>query len=231
MIPRWCVYFLVVVVSLAEAACQLRRPATIQSRMIEPRVLGPVKQSTSAAGAVSVRLLDTLARGHIGRQLLHQQPNGELTEDPVWRWSSAPDRYLDTALRLELAANPEVRLVDSGAAVTLAATLLVWDLESAGETRLVGVVEFQFIGSDRVVHTHMVQASEPISTELPGNLATAAGSLMRRLASEGVNRVAHEKMQWGGSSDEVNSWQMLNVAMSRTSSTPAGRARVPSWSR
>ena len=38
--------------------------------------------------------------------VLYQQPSGELTEDPVWRWSSAPDRYLDTALRLELASSP-----------------------------------------------------------------------------------------------------------------------------
>ena len=66
--------------------------------------------------------------------MLHQQPNGELTEDHVWRWSSPPDRYLDTALRLELASNPEVRLVDAGIAPALAATLLVWDLESAANT-------------------------------------------------------------------------------------------------
>ena len=83
-----------------------------------------------AANAVAVRLLDTQARAHIGRRVLHQQPDGELTEDPVWRWSSAPDRYLDTALRLELAAARDVRLVDSGTASTLAVTLLVWHLES-----------------------------------------------------------------------------------------------------
>jgi hypothetical protein len=69
-----------------------------------------------------------------------------LTEDAVWRWSSAPDGYLDTALRLEAASSPDVRLVDTGRAPALAATLLVWDLESAGETRLVEAVEFQVTG-------------------------------------------------------------------------------------
>jgi len=179
--------------SVGGIAChvQVRRPATAPARMIEPQVLEPAIEGSHTTGAISVRLLDTQARGHIGLPLLHQQPNGELTEDPVWRWSSAPDRYLDTALRLDLAANPEVRLVDSATVGSLAATLLVWDIESAEQTRLVGVVEFQLIGPDRVVHTQVVQASEPISGELPGNLATAAGSLMRRLASEGVKRMMY----------------------------------------
>ena len=79
--------------------------------MIEPQLLElplaePQNQGTSAANAVPIRLLDTQARGHIGRRVLHQQPDGELTEDPMWRWSSAPDRYLDTALRLELSRAP-----------------------------------------------------------------------------------------------------------------------------
>ena len=52
------------------------------------------RENSSAADARPVRLLDTQARGHIGRRVLHQQPEGELIEDPVWRWSSAPDRYL-----------------------------------------------------------------------------------------------------------------------------------------
>jgi hypothetical protein len=160
--------------------------------MIEPQVLEPAKQGISDASAIPVRLLDTQARGHIGRRLLRQQPNGELTEDPVWRWSSAPDRYLDMALRLELAANPRVRPVDSATATALGATLLVWDLESAAENRLVGVVEFEFIGTDRVVHTEVVRASEPVSADLPGNLAAAAGSLMKRLTSEGVKRMVQE---------------------------------------
>ena len=92
-------------------------------------------------------------------------------------------------MRAELASNSEVRLVDVGSAPALAATLLVWDLESAGETRIVGAVEFQFTGSDRAVHTQVVRASEPVSAELPGNLAAAAGILLRRLASEGITRM------------------------------------------
>src|SRR6185312_6707662 len=97
--------------------------------------------------AISVRLLDTQARGHIGRRVLLQQPDGELTEDSVWRWSSARDRNLDTALRLEVASKPNIRLVDTGGVPVLAATLLVWNLESAGGTRLVGGVEFQITGT------------------------------------------------------------------------------------
>ena len=189
---------IVTIVCLGGIGCQLRRPKTTPSRMVEPQLLEaqlpePATQVIKASNATPVRLLDTQARGHIGRSVLHQRPNGELTEDAVWRWSSAPDRYLDTALRLEVASSPDLRLVDTGRAPALAATLLVWDLESAGGTRLVGAVEFQVTGTDRVVHTQVVRTSEPVSAELPGDLAAAAGRLLRRLASEGVASVANER--------------------------------------
>jgi hypothetical protein len=188
----------VVTVALAGIACQLKRPDTIPSRMIEPQLLEPQlpepqNQGTSAANAVPIRLLDTQARGHIGRRVLHQQPDGELTEDPMWRWSSAPDRYLDTALRLELSSSAALRLVDVAGATTLATTLLAWQLESANGTRLVGAVEFLVTGMDHVVQTEVVRGSEPVSDGLPGNLATAAGRLLRRLASEGLARVARAR--------------------------------------
>jgi hypothetical protein len=162
----------------------------IEPELPELQVSGPEKQVAKAANATAIRLLDTQARGHIGRHLLHQQPNGELTEDAVWRWSSAPERYLDTALRLEAASNPDVLFVETGDASTLAATLLVWDLESAGGTRLAGAVEFQITGTDRVVHTQVIKSSEPVSAELPGDLAAAAGRLLRRLASQGLKLAA-----------------------------------------
>ncbi len=196
-VSRSGAYLLFTIICLCEAAC-LRRPATTPSHMLEPQLLEPqlpqpATQVTKAPNATSVRLLDTQARGHIGRRVLHQQPNGELTEDAVWRWSSAPDRYLDTALRFELASSPDLRLVDTGRARTLAATLLIWDLDSAGETRLVGAVEFQVTGTDREVHTKVVRTSEPVSAELPGDLAAAAGRLLRRLASEGLALVTSDR--------------------------------------
>jgi hypothetical protein len=155
--------------------------------MVEPQLVEPPQREIDAVNATPVRLLETQAREHIGRRLLVRQPNGELTEDPVWRWSSPPDRYLDTALRLELASSPLVRLVEASSASVLSATLLVWDFESSG-TQLVGSVEFQFVGPDRVVHTHIVRSIEPVSAELPGDLAAAAGRLLGRLASEGLRR-------------------------------------------
>ena len=96
--------------------------------MLEPQLPQPATQVSKAPNATSVRLLDTQARGHIGRRVLHQKPNGELTQDAVWQWSTAPDRYLDTALRLEVESSPDVSLVDTGRAPALAGTLLVWDL-------------------------------------------------------------------------------------------------------
>ena len=196
-VSRSGAYLLFTIICLCEAAC-LRRPTTTPSHMLEPQLLEPqlpqpATQVTKAPNATPVRLLDTQARGHIGRRVLHQQPNGELTEDAVWRWSSAPDRYLDTALRFELASSPDLRLVDTGRAPALAATLLIWDLDSAGETRLVGAVEFQVTGTDREVHTKVVRTSEPVSAELPGDLAAAAGRLLRRLASEGLALVTSER--------------------------------------
>jgi len=189
---------LLAIACLGAASCRLRRPETTPVRMIEPQLLepqipDPVRQVPKAPNAASVRLLDTQARGHIGRRVLHKQPDGELTEDSVWRWSSAPDRYLDTALRIEAASSPDIRLVDAGHSTALAATLLVWDLESAGGTQLVGAVEFQITGTDRAVHTQVVRASEPVSADLPGDVAASAGRLLRRLASEGLKTIAHER--------------------------------------
>jgi len=191
-------FIAVVLVCLVGGACQLKRPETIPGRMIEPQLLepqapAPAGPGSSEATAASIRLLDTQARGHIGRRVLHQQPDGELVEDPVWRWSSAPDRYLDTALRLELTSSRVLRLVDMASAPTVAATLLVWQLETGGGTRLVGAVEFQMTGADHVVQTQIVQASEAVSADLPGDLAGAAGRLLRRLALEGLMRVASER--------------------------------------
>ena len=138
-------------------------------------------------------MLSTESRGNIGRRVLHRQPNGELIEDPVWRWSTTPDRYLDTALRLEVASSPKLRLVDADDVPALSANLLAWNLESSGGTRLVGAVEFQTTGTDRLILTQIVRGSESVSGELPGDLAAAAGRLMRRLASEGLNLVLSER--------------------------------------
>jgi hypothetical protein len=197
-VSRFGVGLLVMIVCAIGAACQLHRPDTIPSRMIEPQLIDPqltqpTSQRTDTANASPVRLLDTQARGHIGRRVLHQQPGGELTEDVVWRWSSAPDRYLDTALRLALASSPVWRLVDAASAPVLAITLLAWHLETGSETRLVGAVEFRLTGADRSVHTLVVRESEPVSSDLPGDLAAAAGRLLDRLASEGLTRVARER--------------------------------------
>ena len=199
-VPRSGAYLLVTIACLGGIGCQVRllRPHTIPSRMIEPQLLEPQppvppRQSPKAANVTPVRLLDTQARGHIGRFLLHQKPNGELTEDAIWRWSSAPDRYLDTALRLEIASSPDVRLVDTSRSPALAATLLVWDLESEVGTRLVGVVEFRVTRTDRVVQTRVVRNSEPVSADLPGDLAAAAGRLLRRLASQGIACVVNQR--------------------------------------
>ncbi len=194
-VPRAWSCLLGTIACLGGVGCQLRRPATTPARMIEPQMLEPqlaepAKLVPKAPNAMSIRLLETQARGHIGRHLLHQQADGELTEDPVWRWSSAPDRYLDTALRLEVASSPDLRLVDVSHATALAANLLVWNLETGGERRLIGAVEFQITGTDRVVRTKMARASEPVSAELPGDLAAVAGRLLRRLASEGLKSLS-----------------------------------------
>ena len=81
----------------AAAACQLKLkgPETVPSRMIEPQFEEPDRDRDVAppsTNAAQIRLLDTQARGHIGRRVLHQQANGELVEDAIWQWSSAPDR-------------------------------------------------------------------------------------------------------------------------------------------
>lgn len=157
--------------------------------MIEPQLVEPPVQEKRGLAAAPIRLLDTHARGHIGRRLLHQQPHGELSEDSVWSWSSNPDRYLDSALRLALAATGDLRLVDTANAATMGVTLIAWQLESSNSPRLVGAVEVSITAPDRTVLTQVVRASEPLSTEMPGDLSAAAGRLLNELATQCVARV------------------------------------------
>ena len=182
-----------IVASTSVAGCQLKRPETVPGRMIEPQLVEPARDAPVAATPMLVRLLETQSRAHIGRRLLHRQPDGELTEDPVWHWSSAPDRYLDTALRLEMGASPNVRLVDAASAPVMVATLLEWQVEYGSETKLVGAVEVRFTGTDRAVRTQVVRATEPVSGELPGTLAAAAGRLLRRLAADALTSVVQNR--------------------------------------
>ena len=178
----------------ASTSCRLQRPDVTPARMIEPLLIEPASTTASAdpppstAPVTSIRLLDTQARGHIGLRLLHQQAGGELTEDPIWRWSSPPDRYLDSALRLAVASNPDVRLVDTSHAPAVAVTLVAWQLESVSVTQLVGVVELSVTAVDRVVRNQIIRGSEPVSEELPGNLAAASGRLLQSLAAESLAR-------------------------------------------
>jgi hypothetical protein len=155
--------------------------------MIEPQL--PEAGPAATVGVVSLHLLETQSRAHIGHRLLHQETGGELVEDPVWRWSSAPDRYLESALRLA-AASAGVQLVDTSSAPTAAVTLITWNLESAGGSRLVGAVELNVLAADRAVHTEVIRASESVSSELPGDLASAAGRLLAKLAVESLQRAA-----------------------------------------
>ena len=171
--------------------CRVRieRPDTVPIRMIEPQLAEPSGVAADAPNATSVRLLETQGRGHIGRRVLHQQPGGEVTEDPVWLWASTPDRYLDSAVRYAIGSSPDIRLVDVGGAPSLAVTLVAWQIVAAPSRRLVGAVEVQVATTDRVVHSEIIRAEEPIAPDLPGDLAAAAGRLLGRLATDCLSRV------------------------------------------
>ena len=174
--------------------CRVRieRPDTVPIRMIEPQLAEPSGVAADAPNATSVRLLETQGRGHIGRRVLHQQPGGEVTEDPVWLWASTPDRYLDSAVRYAIGSSPNIRLVDVGGAPSLAVTLVAWQIEAAPSRRLVGAVEVQVATTDRVVHSEIIRAEEPIAPDLPGDLAAAAGRLLGRLATDCLSRVVRQ---------------------------------------
>jgi hypothetical protein len=185
------------ILGLGATGCRLRRPDVVSVRTIEPRLLDPqfekTRDVTKPPDASPLRLLDTNSPRSMGRHVVQQQGNGELLMDPVWRWSAPPERYLDIALRLQLQESANMRLVDSSGVPTLAATFLVWDLESKEGTQLVGAVEFQLTWSDRAVDTQLVRDSEPVSAEKPGDLSLAAGRLLRRLASTGLTMASSKR--------------------------------------
>lgn len=174
------------------AACGLPRPETVPTRMIEPRLAEPSAVVVDAPNATSVRLLETQVRAHIGRRVLHQQPDGELTEDEIWRWTTTPDRYLDSALRLAIASNPELRQVDTSSASSLAVTVLAWQIESGTSRRLIGAVEIKLTRPDRTVHSQIIRAEEALSADLPGDLSAASGRLLGRLASDCLLQVVRQ---------------------------------------
>ena len=171
---------------------QIERPDTVPIRMIEPQLIEPGGVAAHAPNATSVRLLETQGRGHIGRRVLHLQPGGELSEDPVWLWATTPDRYLDSAVRYAIASSPDIRLVDVGSAPSLAVTLVVWQIEATPSRRLVGAVEVQVTTTDRAVHSEIIRAEEPLAADLPGDLAAAAARLLWRLATDCLSRVMHQ---------------------------------------
>ena len=186
---------LVVLTAACGAACrlQLQRPETVAVRMVEPRMVEPAEVVADAPNAISVRLLETQGRGHIGRRVLHLQPDGEVTEDPVWLWTTTPDRYVDSAVRYAIASSPDIRLVDIRGAWSLGVTLVAWEIERAPRPRMLGALEVQVTTFDRTVHSEMIRAEEPIAAGLPGDLAAAAGRLLHRLAADAlacVTRVA-----------------------------------------
>jgi len=194
--PQLCGCVLLAIICTGMTSC-LPKPKVTMTHMIEPQVLAPPTADQGAPlaknpNAVAVRLLNTQSRGEIGRAMLHQESNGELVGDRVWFWSSRPEQFLDTAIQIEAAHNPDVRVVDSAHIPTLAPMLLVWDLESNG-TQLVGVVQFQLTGTDGAVTTRVVRLSEQVSGELPANLADASGHLFHRLASEGLSIVTSRR--------------------------------------
>ena len=85
----------------------------------------------------------------------------------MWRWSTAPDRYLETVLRMEVEARPDLRLVDSMDAVLVAVTLLSWQVESVDSPRLAGAMEITATERDRSVHTQLVRRTEPYRETCP----------------------------------------------------------------
>jgi hypothetical protein len=182
MARRLAVAWLLVSASAA-GACQLQRPNVEPVRMIEPELVTPPAREGLGGPFVPVRLLDTQARSHIGRRLLHLEAGPELVEDPIFRWTASPDRYLDSALRLAFEASRELRLVDKVGVPTVAVTLVTWHIESAAGRRLAGAIETVITDGDRAVTTRIEKATEPVAAELPGDLGGAAGRLLNTLAS------------------------------------------------
>lgn len=201
----WSIAVAGLLVCAGTGGCRLRSPDVPMPRMIEPQMIeaappsgaapagaaAPSARSTTpAVEVIAIRLLETQARAHIGRKLLHRERDGELVEDPVWRWTSAPDRYLDSALRLAVSASARVIHMDTGNASTVAATLIEWQVESDGNPRLTAAVELQVVRADRAVRTQVVRGTEAVSAGLPGGLAAAAGRLLYTLAADCLARVS-----------------------------------------
>jgi hypothetical protein len=164
---------------------KLPRPESVPGRTLDPQMI-TAEPAEAASDAVPIRLLDTQARPHIRHHILHRDASGELTEVAVWSWSSPPDRYLDTALHMAAESNTKFRIVDTSDAPTVAVTLIAFHLESTPDgtgKRLVAVAELRVIDREHRVKTQIVEAEAAVDSELPGNLAVAAGNVLHRIAT------------------------------------------------
>ena len=124
------------------------------------------------AAACQLKRPDTIPNRTLEPQLVEPQlPESAGQETSAA--NAAPIRLLDIQARGHIGR----RLIyqEPGGDPTLAAPLLAWHVGSAGETRLVGAVEFEFIGTDRGAHTQVVRAREPVSADPPGDLAASSG--------------------------------------------------------
>jgi hypothetical protein len=174
-----------VLVVLTGCSAKLQRPDVPPSRTLDPQLVEGASAPSAAEDATAVRLVPVQAR--VGRRVLHQRPDGERVEDAVWSWAQTPDRYLDTALHLAAAADPQVRVVDRADVPALAATILSVHLKpTAGGQRLVASVEVRLTSRDRTVDTRILGVEEPVAAELPGDAAAGMARLLRRLATESL---------------------------------------------
>jgi hypothetical protein len=143
---------------------------------------------------IAVRLVETQARGHIGRRVLHREAGGELTPGSGVALVVRPRPVPGHGAAGRTGGECRRASRGLGGRVDGWRDALAWHLESAGAgNQLIGAVEVQVTSPDHSVRTDVVRAAEPVSATLPGDLAAAAGRLLQRLASETLARVSRSR--------------------------------------
>jgi hypothetical protein len=173
---KWPQFFLLIAIALpGGTACRLRPPQTTPVRMIEPLLVEPPMQERALLEPNPSGCWTPSTRTHRS-SCASPTADGELVEDAIWRWSSAPIGIWTRRCISHWRRAPTYVMSMLPTPQPFRSLCWAWHLESAGETRLVGAIELQLTTNDRVVHTHVVRDSESVSAELPGDLAAAAAA-------------------------------------------------------
>ncbi|MDA3961364.1 MAG: ABC-type transport auxiliary lipoprotein family protein [Planctomycetota bacterium] len=175
---------LVIVAALALSACGLIEPRNNAAPHIGEPVPPQLEQVAPSADARVVRIARVDAREHLRHAVLTRSQDGELIPDPVWRWSTTPDRYLAEFLPLIASSLSEVRVEETIEATELRITLTAFDLVPGDQPQVNAAALVTTISPAGSSETHRVSVSLPAPEAKPRAVSETMSQVLVELCRQ-----------------------------------------------